>query len=187
MRGLPGEDRAVNNITETHLRQLFDTGHGKAGAGAGDTALQEAGADSEGEGEEGRGGRAVTLEDKLGRVQGAAVAPGTDSRQSPVLYPPSLTPPADTEAGSAQHRRRQYGRWYLKPGRWERRLQGAGQGAGQQDSGAARLGVSEDARVDLTVAQLHSTKAFAAYLAMKKCKKPSFIKYIMDPHTAAAE
>ena len=86
MRGLPGEDRAVNNITETHLRQLFDTGHGKAGAG--DTALQEAGADSEGEGEEGRGGRAVTLEDKLGRVQGAAVAPGTDSRQSPVLYPP---------------------------------------------------------------------------------------------------
>ena len=44
MRGLPGEDRAVNNITETHLRQLFDTGHGKAGAGAGDTALQEAGA-----------------------------------------------------------------------------------------------------------------------------------------------
>ena len=26
MRGLPGEDRAVNNITETHLRQLFDAG-----------------------------------------------------------------------------------------------------------------------------------------------------------------
>ena len=184
MRGLPGEDRAVNNITETHLRQLFDTGHGKAGAGAGagDTALQEAGADTEGEGEEGRGSRAVTLEDMLGRVQGAVVAPGTDTRQSPV----TTNPTADTEAGSAQHRRRQYGRWYLKPGRWERRLQGAGQGAGQQDSGAARLGVTEDARVDLTVAQLHSTKAFAAYLAMKKCKKPSFIKYIMDPHTTAA-
>ena len=182
MRGLPGEDRAVNNITETHLRQLFDTGHGKAGAGAGDTALQEAGADAEGEGEEGRGSRAVTLEDKLGRVQGAVVAPGTDTRQSLV----TTNPTADTEAGSAQHRRRQYGRWYLKPGRWERRLQGAGQGAGQQDSGAARLGVTEDARVDLTVAQLHSTKAFAAYLAMKKCKKPSFIKYIMDPHTTAA-
>ena len=80
MRGLPGEDRAVNNITETHLRQLFDTGHGKAGAG--DTALQEAGADAEGEGEEGRGSRAVTLEDMLGRVQGAVVAPGTDTRQS---------------------------------------------------------------------------------------------------------
>ena len=104
MRGLPGEDRAVNNITETHLRQLFDTGHGKAGAGAGDTALQEAGADAEGEGEEGRGSRAVTLEDKLGRVQGAVVAPGTDTRQSPVLSQPTLvqTPrPAARSTGGA--------------------------------------------------------------------------------------
>ena len=106
MRGLPGEDRAVNNITETHLRQLFDTGHGKAGAGAGagDTALQEAGADTEGEGEEGRGSRAVTLEDMLGRVQGAVVAPGTDTRQSPVLSPPTLlqTPrPAARSTGGA--------------------------------------------------------------------------------------
>ena len=106
MRGLPGEDRAVNNITENHLRQLFDTGHGKAGAGAGagDTALQEAGADAEGEGEEGRGSRAVTLEDMLGRVQGAVVAPGTDTRQSPVLSQLTLvqTPrPAARSTGGA--------------------------------------------------------------------------------------
>ena len=28
---MPGEDKTVNNMTETKLRQLFDTGHGKKG------------------------------------------------------------------------------------------------------------------------------------------------------------
>ena len=31
LRGLPGEDRSVNQVSEQHLRSLFDSGHGKSG------------------------------------------------------------------------------------------------------------------------------------------------------------
>ena len=31
LRSLPGEDKKVNQMTEEHLRALFDTGHGKSG------------------------------------------------------------------------------------------------------------------------------------------------------------
>ena len=31
LRGLPGEDRTINNMTESHLRSLFDTGQDKSG------------------------------------------------------------------------------------------------------------------------------------------------------------
>ena len=30
LRALPGEDKKVNQMTEEHLRALFDTGHGKS-------------------------------------------------------------------------------------------------------------------------------------------------------------
>lgn len=53
----------------------------------------------------------------------------------------------------------------------------------EENSIRVRPGPEVD-KVDFTVSQLHSTKAFASYLAMKKCKKPSFIKYIMGPPAA---
>ena len=53
----------------------------------------------------------------------------------------------------------------------------------EEKSSRVRPGPEVD-KVDFTVSQLHSTKAFASYLAMKKCKKPSFIKYIMGPPAA---
>ena len=35
LRGLPGEDRTINNMTESHLRSLFDTGQDKSGGEVG--------------------------------------------------------------------------------------------------------------------------------------------------------
>ena len=87
---------------------------------------------------------------------------------------------------SSNRRRKQYGRWYIKPKRWEhRRVQERDRGFvdTEENSGRGKPGTEVD-KVDFTVSQLHSTKAFASYLAMKKCKKPAFIKYIMGPPAA---
>ena len=72
MRGLPGEDKTVNNMTESKLRQLFDTGHGKAGGekkSATETVEEEEedgqDDDQEEEATGKQGGKAVLLEDKM--------------------------------------------------------------------------------------------------------------------------
>ena len=78
-------------------------------------------------------------------------------------------------------RRSQYGKWYIKPSTWQERL--------NQELDTLR----KDEKVDTVmvtnvkhdqdpaksdVSHLHSTKAFGEYLAMKKYKRPSFIKFV---------
>ena len=86
---------------------------------------------------------------------------------------------------SSNRRRKQYGRWYIQPKRWEQRRVQELETKEDTEETSTRVKPGPEAdKVDFTVSQLHSTKAFASYLAMKKCKKPAFIKYIMGPPAA---
>ena len=73
----------------------------------------------------------------------------------------------DTD-GIMVSRRRLYGQWYIKPSSWETRLNQRlvkMSGGGDQDQSRTRLGVSQDCKkVDLSMAQLHSTKVGKLYL-----------------------
>ena len=81
-----------------------------------------------------------------------------------------------------------YGSWYLEPKeaekRYHRQIETQG-GTNIEDKTKGKLQASLPGQVDLMgiqqpISQLHSTKAFGAYLSQKKnYKKPKFIKNIM--------
>ena len=186
---MPGEDKTVNNMTETKLRQLFDTGHGKKGEEKKNvleiSEEEEGGEDLKNEeAAPGKaGGKAVLLKDKKLVQAKASKTTGNSNSLTPYNIVSDIFMRADD---SSNRRRKQYGRWYIKPRRWEhRRVQELDRGFVEKEekSGRGKQGTEVD-KVDFTVSQLHSTKAFASYLAMKKCKKPAFIKYIMGPPAA---
>ena len=137
LRGLPGEDKTVNKLTESHLRSLFDTGQDKSRS-----VLAE---QSEGLQEE------TEAPTKVGPGPGSdeAEGGGRGGREESCL-----------------ERRRYYGAWYLRPPVWSSRYSRLLTTRGGHivlDQSGVRLGACLPGQVDMMggqqpVSQLHSTK-----------------------------
>ena len=156
LRSLPGEDKKVNQMTEEHLRALFDTGHGKSG---GDLVVPQESVDGDSDDED-EGAKTTTfaLEEKTtssSKSRGKGDQIRCNWIKQFVQHSPFL------ESMNKQ-RRQYYGRWYLQPRQWDTRLQhnlSTRGGDVKIDNTRVKLGVSPScAKVDVTVAQLHSTK-----------------------------
>ena len=138
LRGLPGEDKTVNKLTESHLRSLFDTGQDKSRS-----VLAE---QSEGLQEE------TEAPTKVGPGPGSEEAGG--GRRG------------GKEEESCLERRRYYGAWYLRPPVWSSRYSRLLTTRGGHillDQSGVRLGACLPGQVDMMggqqpVSQLHSTK-----------------------------
>ena len=181
LKDLPGEDKSVNQIGETHLRSLFDTaqsanpGTTKLAEGlrswakfgskvAGDATVQVAGSTNQTQASKNK------FAEKL---MGTSAASKKTSKEKEV---------------SKYEKMLYYGAWYLDPNDWEKRyhrqIETQG-GTNIEDKTKGKLQACLPGQVDLMgiqqpISQLHSTKAFGAYLSQKKnYKKPKFIKNIM--------
>ena len=136
LRGLPGEDKTINKLTESHLRSLFDTGQDKARS----VLTDQTGLETETEANT-RPGPGPDCEEAEAETEGG-------------------------KAESCLERRQYYGTWYVRPRDWRARYTRllttrAGQVALHHTG--VRLGACLPGQVDMMggqqpVSQLHSTK-----------------------------
>ena len=186
IRDLPGDDKTVNQLGETHLRALFDTAQS---ANPGTTKL------AEGLRSWVKFGSTVTGADQTKR--------GIVEQLKPLLNEKKFVEkllgikgglkskhlePRRARAESARDRRLYYGAWYVEPSHWHhrygRQVETRG-GTNIQDKTKLKLRANLPGSVDMMgfqqpVSQLQATKAFGQYLNEKKnYKKPAFINYIL--------
>ena len=186
LKDLPGEDKSVNQISDTHLRSLFDTAQS---ANPGTTKL------ADGLRSWAKFGSAVTGDTVTVHVTGAEGSPHSQSQANKIKFAEKVLGSSGqpkqigkSKEVSKYEKMLYYGAWYLDPKEWEsryhRQIETQG-GTNIEDKTKGKLQACLPGQVDLMgiqqpISQLHSTKAFGAYLNQKKnYKKPKFIKYIM--------
>ena len=181
LKDLPGEDQSVNQISETHLRSLFDTAQS---ANPGTTKL------AEGLRSWAKFGSKVTGEVTVNIDPGTGKAQASKARfVEKLLGTSGASKQTNKHKEVSKHEKMlYYGAWYLDPKDWEKRyhrqIETQG-GTNIEDKTKGKLQACLPGQVDLMgiqqpISQLHSTKAFGAYLSQKKnYKKPKFIKNIM--------
>ena len=192
LRDLPGEDKTVNQMGESHLRSLFDTAQS---ANPGTTKL------AEGLRSWAKFGSTVTGAENTKRGIVDQVQPLLSQKKfvekllgiKGGLKRVHLEPKKPREE-SKRDRMLYYGAWYVEPKDWQKRFQRQVETIGGtkiEDKTKGKLKAALPGQVDMMgvqqpVSQLQATKAFGQYLNERKnYKKPNFIKHILKSNEKA--
>ena len=192
LRDLPGDDKTVNQMGESHLRSLFDTAQS---ANPGTTKL------AEGLRSWAKFGSTVTGAENTKRGIVDQVQPLLSQKKfvekllgiKGGLKAAHLQPKKPRKE-SNRDRMMYYGAWYVEPKDWQKRFERQVETSGGtkiEDKTKGKLKAALPGQVDMMgvqqpVSQLQATKAFGQYLNEKQnYKKPNFIKHILKSNEKA--
>ena len=192
LRDLPGEDKTVNQMGESHLRSLFDTAQS---ANPGTTKL------AEGLRSWAKFGSAVSgVENtKKGMIDQAQPLLSQTKFVEKLLgikggIKRNHIKPKKPHKESNRDRMMYYGAWYVEPKEWQKRFERQVETCGGtkiEDKTKGKLKAALPGQVDMMgvqqpVSQLQATKAFGQYLNEREnYKKPNFIKHILKSNEKA--